>query len=66
MLLGRSVKLWNALVVALAAAIVATLSAAGYAVSVEMVAADIAAAAAIIGLLSNEADPMAASVFRRK
>jgi hypothetical protein len=55
MILGRSVQLWNGLVVAIAAAAIATASAAGIAVNLEMVSADIAVASAVIAILANQA-----------
>jgi hypothetical protein len=52
---GRAKELWYALVVAFAAAVVATANAAGIAVDPTMIAADISVAAAVIGLLANQA-----------
>lgn len=63
MILGRSVTLWKALVVAVAAAIIATAQAAGIAVNLEMVTADVAVASVIIGILANEADPSTVPTF---
>jgi hypothetical protein len=55
MILGRPVALWNGLVVALAAAVIATANAAGIAVNLEMVAADVTVAAVVLGILANKA-----------
>jgi hypothetical protein len=63
MLLGRSVTLWKFLVAAVAAAVIATAQAAGVAVNLEMIAADVAVASAVIGILANEADPATVPTF---
>ena len=55
MLFGRPVALWNGLVVAVAAAVIATANAAGVAVNLEMVAADVTVAAVVLGILANQA-----------
>ena len=55
MILGRPTQFWYALVSTIAAAIVATASAAGVAVNLEMVAADLAVASALIALIANKA-----------
>jgi hypothetical protein len=55
MIFGRPVALWNGLVVAIAAAIIATANAAGVAINLEMVAADIAVASVVLGILANKA-----------
>ena len=55
MILGRPVELWKFLVAAIAAAVIATASAAGIAVNLEMVAADVTVASAVIALLANQA-----------
>ena len=55
MILGRPTQFWYALVSTIAAAIVATASAAGVAVNLEMVAADLAVASALITLIANKA-----------
>jgi hypothetical protein len=64
MILGRPVQFWNGLVVAIAAAAVATAQAAGIAVSLEMVTADVAVASALIALIANQGNP--ASAIGRK
>jgi ABC-type phosphate/phosphonate transport system permease subunit len=55
MILGRPTQFWYSLVTTIAAAIVATASAAGVAVNLEMVAADLAVASALIALIANKA-----------
>ena len=55
MILGRPTQFWYALVSTIAAAIVATASAAGVAVNLEMVAADLAVASALIALIAIKA-----------
>jgi hypothetical protein len=55
MILGRPTQFWYGLVATVAAAIVATAAAAGIAVNLEMVAADLAVASALIALIANKA-----------
>jgi hypothetical protein len=64
MILGRPTQFWYALVSTIAAAIVATAAAAGIAVNLEMVTADLAVASALIALIANQANP--ASAIGRK
>jgi hypothetical protein len=54
-ILSRPVSLWNAFIVALAAAVVAGAKAAGVAVDAEFVASVVAVAFVVIGLVSNTA-----------
>ena len=55
MIFGRPVAFWNGLVVAVAAAVIATANAAGIAVNLEMIAADVTVAAVVLGGLANKA-----------
>jgi hypothetical protein len=55
MILGRPTQFWYGLVATVAAAIVATAAAAGIQVNLEMVAADLAVASALITLIANKA-----------
>jgi hypothetical protein len=55
MILGRPLVSWQALVVLIAAAVIATARAAGITVDLGMVAADIAVASGVLALLANKA-----------
>ena len=55
MILNRPTQFWYGLVATVAAAIVATAAAAGIQVNLEMVAADLAVASALITLIANKA-----------
>lgn len=54
MILGRPIALWNSLVAALAAAVIAGAKAAGVAVDVEFIGSVVAVAGVVIALLANQ------------
>lgn len=56
MLLGRSVTLWQSLVAAIAAAVIAAFNAAGQPIDLTLVGSVVAVALVVIGILANEAD----------